>query len=525
MKKYIFYTLIGLLIFNLASAQQIIPQPFKRTDLTGLYTVGDNPTIGASAGLKNEVAFLARLLEESYPSRPVEAKGKSADIYLSLLKEKDNIYGREGYKLAVGREGINIEAATPTGVFYGIQSLHQLIVFKGQEMQVNYVEILDKPRFAWRSYMLDEGRYFKGKALVKRMLDEMALLKMNIFHWHLTEDQGWRLAIDAYPKLTKVGGKRDSTQIGGWNSKVYDGKEHAGYYTKADVLEIIRYATERHIQIIPEIEMPGHSSAAIAAYPWLGVTKQRIKVPTSFGVKYDTFDVSDPKVVTFLQQVLDEVIALFPSDVVHIGGDEVKYDQWLKSESVQRYMKMHHLASPADLQIAFTNKMSNYLEKKGKRMMGWNDIMGAKLHDYNDAVPVTGNLAKSTIIQFWKGDLDMVKDAVSKGYEVVNSYHVFTYLDYDYQSIPLKKAYDFDPVPEGLDAQYAPQILGLGCQMWGEWIPTEAALYQQTFPRIAAYAEVGWTSKDQKDFHRFQQALQLFYKRWDKEGIGYHKPS
>jgi len=270
--------------------------------------------------------------------------------------------------------------------------------------------------------------------------------------------------------------------------------------------------------------MPGHSSAAIAAYPWLGVAKQPIKVPTSFGVKYDVFDVTDPKVVAFLQDVLNEVIQLFPSDVVHIGGDEVKYKQWLENEKVQAYMKKHKLPSPADLQIAFTNDISNYLEKKKKRMMGWNDIMGAELHEFNkDAAPVTGRLASSTIVQFWKGELDMVKDAVSKGYDVVNSYHVFTYLDYDYKSIPIKKAYDFDPIPEGLEPKYHKKILGLGCQMWGEWIPTIESMYKMTFPRLAAYAEVGWTTKENKNFDRFKEEMENLYVRWDQEKISYNK--
>jgi hexosaminidase len=520
--------LISMLLLSFAVtsfSKGIIPQPLHIIEREGVFSFGKEIHVYANEANMSEVSYLSKLFEEEFGLKAVSVtSAKTKGLTLTVNSALKDRQGAEGYTLTVDGNGIKIEAASRTGVFYGIQSLRQLLTKKGDVWQVAFVDIEDNPRFSWRSYMLDEGRYFKGKETVKKLLDEMALLKMNVFHWHLTEDQGWRLAIEKYPALTAIGSKRDSTQIGNWESKVYDGIPHEGYYTKEDVREIISYATERHIKVVPEIEMPGHSSAAIAAYPWLGVTKQPIKVPTSFGVKYDVFDVTDPKVIGFLQDVLNEVIQLFPSDVVHIGGDEVKYQQWLQNEKVQAYMKEHKLPSPADLQIAFTNDISNYLEKKQKRMMGWNDIMGAQLHEFNkDAAPVTGSLASSTIVQFWKGELDMVKDAVSKGYDVVNSYHVFTYLDYDYNSIPLKKAYDFDPIPAGLDVKYHDKILGLGCQMWGEWIPTIESMYKMTFPRIAAYAEVGWTTKENKNFDRFNEKMENLYIRWDQEKISYNK--
>ncbi|MEH6304028.1 beta-N-acetylhexosaminidase [Olivibacter sp. CPCC 100613] len=522
--KKIFFGLLCLIGIHPSFSQQIIPQPLEVVTKTGFFSFNTPVAVYADEALTNEVDYLSTLWQSDFG---VIVNRSTTSISTGILLKSDQALqaelGEEGYKLSVHQQGVEIKAATPTGIFYGIQSLRQLMK-KSAHWQVQFQEIKDQPRFSWRSYMLDEGRYFKGKEVVKKILDEMALLKMNVFHWHLTEDQGWRLAIDNYPALTSIGGKRDSTQVGSWESKVYDGKVHQGYYSKEDVKEIIAYAASRHIQVVPEIEMPGHSSAAIAAYPWLGVTKKPISVPTSFGVKYDIFDVTDPKVISFLQEVLNEVIELFPSKVIHIGGDEVKYDQWLKSEKVQAYMRAHKLSSPADLQIAFTNAISNYIAGKNRQMMGWNDIMGAKLHDYNQqTAPVTGTLSKSTIVQFWKGELAMVKDAVSKGYHVVNSYHLYTYLDYDYKTIPLKKAYDFDPIPEGLDRRYHKQILGLGAQMWGEWIPSVQAMNQQTFPRIAAYAEVGWTSKANKDFDRFEKGLTNLYHRWDKKGIEYHK--
>lgn len=226
--------------------------------------------------------------------------------------------------------------------------------------------------------MLDEGRHFKGKQVVKQLLDEMALLKMNVFQWHLIEDQGCRIEIKKYPKLTEVGSTRDSTEINHFSSNIYDGRLlHPG-----EIKEIVAYAADRHIQIVPEIEMPGHSSAAIAAYPWLGTTGKQIKVPCKLGVQYDIYNVADPKVIGFFNDVIDEVIALFPSSVIHIGGDEVRYDQWNASASVKSFMAKNKLKTPAELQVFFTNNISNMLLSRSKRMMGWNEITGDKLHEY-----------------------------------------------------------------------------------------------------------------------------------------------
>jgi hexosaminidase len=506
-------------------AINIIPQPSEVKTLSGTFTLSGATAIipGKSAGEANQ---LQQVLQETYGlSLSLKPTAKNDFIRLTLNEQLESELGTEGYQLLVNPGSITISAATNTGIFYGIQSLRQLIAANGNTYTINAVAVKDKPRFPWRAFMLDEGRYFKGSETVKHLLDEMALLKMNVFHWHLTDDQGWRIEIKKYPLLTTVGGKRDSTQIGTWNSKNFDGKVHEGFYTQEQIKAIIKYAADRHITIVPEIEMPGHSCAAIAAYPWLGTKETPIKVPGTFGVHYDVFNVSNPKVVGFLQDVLDEVSALFPSKVIHIGGDEVKYDQWKADPGVQSYMAAHKLASPADLQIFFTNSISVYLSKKGRRMAGWNEIMGSKLHEYTDAkdAAATEKLAPGTIVQFWKGELKLITDAVSKGYDVVNSYHAATYLDYDYNEISLEKAYNFDPIPTGLDPKYYSKILGSGCQMWGEWTPDVKTMNHQVFPRLAAYAEDGWTVPANKNFTQFQQALQYFYARWDKEGIGYKK--
>ncbi|HLT32283.1 MAG TPA: family 20 glycosylhydrolase, partial [Aquaticitalea sp.] len=254
---------------------------------------------------------------------------------------------------------------------------------------------------------------------------------------------------------------------------------------------------------------------------------EAIEVPVKFGRLYDNYDVTKPEVVTFIKDVLDELFVLFPSEVIHIGGDEVGYEVWEKSASVQKYMREHHIKSPADLQINFTNKISKYIEDNGRRMMGWNEILGKNIHadfeEKKDDQEAETELAKNAIVHFWKGDLELLTEAAKNGYAIVNSLHNRTYLDYSYESIPLEKAYNFDPIPEGLDAQYHNNIYGTGCQMWSEWTPTNADVERQTFPRIAAYAEVGWTELENKDYDSFKIALKKMQKHWDDLGINYFK--
>ena len=260
----------------------------------------------------------------------------------NICLKNDKNMANEAYRLVISKNGIEIIASNNAGWFYGVQSLFQLIPATDKttgimgSIQVPGVTISDEPRFAWRAFMLDEGRYYKGMAQVKLLLDEMARLKMNVFHWHLVDNEGWRIEIKKYPLLTEIGSKRKSSQIGPlkWESPMQSGEPHEGFYTQKEIKEIIKYAEERHITIVPEIEMPGHSTAAIAAYPWLGTEKKRKDVPTRFGVSDDVYDVSDPRCLQFFTDVLDEIVDLFPSKVIHIGGDEVKYNDWKKSASI-----------------------------------------------------------------------------------------------------------------------------------------------------------------------------------------------
>ena len=474
----------------------------------------------------DEAKYLQHYIKELIGSKPaiLALEPKAKDV-IELTFAEDLTH--EAYELIVSRGKIEIKASGKAGWFYGIQTLIQLVESSeknGSSFQIMALQVKDGPRFPWRAFMLDEARYFKGKKHVMNLLDEMAHLKLNTFHWHLTDDAGWRIEIKKYPKLTEIGSYRKSTRISNgkrWQSKIESGEPHMGFYTQDDIREIIAYARERHITIVPEIEMPGHASAAIAAYPWLGVTDQRIEVPSRFGVFEDVYNVADPKVYQFIIDVLDEVMALFPSPVIHIGGDEIKYKQWKESAEVAQYMKDNQISSPADLHVFFTNRIAEYITDQGRRMMGWNDIMGHVLHEYQDNNDSKGDieLAKETVVHFWKGDLALMTTAIEDGFDVVNSLHSSTYLDYDYKTIPLSKAYSFDPVPEGLDNKYHEKVIGTGCQMWSEWIPTIGELHYQVFPRIAAYAEVGWTRLEHKDYQRFKSSLTQLQGRWTEKNI------
>ena len=502
---------------------QIIPYPLNKTDLGGEVGLMAGIPIVAAESLNKEAEFLSDFLSEGFemPS-PKIASGEGIELLLDT--SLSDSLGAEGYILSIDKS-VQIIAPTSTGVFYGVQTLKQLLTPKFTKAGIDRVMVAktvisDKPRFSWRSFMLDDCRNFMGEEVVKKMLDQMALLKMNVFHWHLTDDQAWRIEIKKYPNLAEVGGTRKDTQLARGSSERV-GKPQSGYYTQDQIREIIQYAKDRHIKMVPEIEMPGHAMAAIAAYPWLGSLGTTQEVPVTFGKMEDSFNVSDPRVVDFLKDVLDEVVGLFPGEAIHIGGDEVNYNPWKNSDSIQAYMEDNGMSTPMDLQIYFTNQISSYLASKGKRMMGWNDILGHDIHNERDSSDVKANqtLEKSSIVHFWKGDLSLVEGAAREGYEVVNSNHWDTYLDYTYQRLPLSKSYAFDPIPEGLPQEYHANILGLGTQIWTEYTRSESAMLKQVFPRLLAYAEVGWTKPENKDFDRFLIAVELMKNQLGNEGI------
>lgn len=511
MKRFVtwLFTVIAAVSITYSSTLPLIPYPQYVQKREGNLCIPDSIMLRGESVASSTLDYIQKELDSMGLYTDIAAS--STQPFLSLQLNKA-IRGIEAYHLKIGDDGIQIQASTEQGLFYGFQTFRQLL--NQSKKTLPCVVIKDKPAFSWRAFMLDEARHFKGKETVKRLLDEMAQLKMNVFHWHLTDDQGWRIEIKKYPLLTEIGGKRDSTQTGGNSrSNSYRIEPHSGHYTQAEIAEVIAYAQKRHITIVPEVEMPGHASAAIAAYPWLGTGTTPVHVQAKFGVFENVYNVADPRVRTFLQDVLSEVIDLFPGKVIHIGGDEVRYTQWLASSQALSFMKEHKMSDPADLQIWFTNNMSEFIASKGRRMMGWNEITGDKVHSKTEeSVPkLTTQLAKNAIVHFWKGDPELIRKAVECGYSVVNSYHSYTYLDYTYKNLPLEKSYSFQPIAESIPTQYHKQIIGLGAQMWCEWVPTEADMYKQIFPRLAAYAECGWTRQGNKSWERFKTIAET---RW-----------
>lgn len=502
-------------------AYAVLPQPQEINYVQGFVKLKDKPMVVYSNELSNEALLLASYLKNDFAVEVTLEEGKDKGDVILLLDSTVLPDKKGGYVLEAAGSRITIKASTPEGVFNGVQTLRQIIKEREGRLTVQKALVTDYPAFSWRAFMLDEGRYFKGKEVVLNLLDRMAELKMNVFHWHLTDDQGWRIEIKKYPKLTEVGAFRDSSEINHFHSNVFDGKPHGGFYTQDDIKEVVDYAAKRHIMIVPEIEMPGHASAAIASYPWLGTTGKQIKVPCNFGVHYNAYNVADPRVIQFQEDVLEEVIALFPSPVIHIGRDELRYNAWKESPMVRNYMKQNKITSPGGLQVFFTNNISNFLASKNRHMMGWNEITGAQVNDYqrDGSGASQQQLAPGTIVHFWKGEPELIKETIEKGYDIVNSYHIYTYLDYDYESIPLQKSYEFNPIPEGLTEAQQSKVFGIGCQMWGEFIPTVESMNKKIYPRLAAYAEVGWTNPSNKDFDRFRNSLNSFIGHWEKLGI------
>jgi len=514
----VFTILIGLSLFS-QTRYNLIPYPNSLIAKDGAYNFKNSINISFDKEYSSEIKLFSDIFYGQFFIKLVSATPAG----IIIKKNKD--LTKDSYRLNVEKDIITIEANSSSSCFYALQTLRQLITLKGDgSYDVPACSINDYSNYAWRAFMLDESRHFKGKEFVKKMLDQMALLKMNVFHWHLTDDQGWRIEIKKYPLLTEVGAWRDKTQskyAPKDSVRVYYTYPHGGYYTQKDISEIVEYASKRHIIVVPEIEMPGHATAAVASYPWLSAANEPIKVTGDFGIFKPTYNVADEKVFTFLTDVLSEVMALFPSKIIHIGGDEVKYDEWISSVKVKELMTREGFKSPADVQVYFVNRVSEFIQSRGFRMMGWNDIMGKNIHEWSTEQNSMQTLAKTSIVHFWKGEPALLKEALEQGYDVVNSNHWDTYLDYTYTRVPLEKAYNFSPVPEGLDPKYVSHVLGSGCQMWSEYIPKVSDLYRQVFPRIAAYAEVGWTSKENKDYSRFVLSLNVLKRYWDSQGITY----
>lgn len=481
----------------------------------GRFLIDRNTCIVTDAANRENAEYLRGFLRPS-TGYELPIRTGAADNAIRMAEGAGEIagLGREGYHLSVHPDGAKIDASTPAGVFHGIQSLRQLLPAGIEQRKsarettwsIQCVDILDFPRFPWRGFMMDEARHFQGGKEILRLIDLMALQKLNVFHWHLTDDQGWRIEIKRHPRLTELGSTRKGTARGFFGRP--DQIAHCGFYTQEEVRRIVAYAQTRHIRIIPEIEMPGHSLAALAAYPELSCIGGPFEVACRFGIFPELYCAGKEEVFAFLRDVLDEVMSLFPSPYLHLGGDETPMARWRKCPHCRDRMKKENLPNVGALKKYFINRIAAHVSSKGRRVIVWNDA----LHD---------GLDERAIVHYWfRRRKDFLK-AVRGGREALVSSYLDTYLDHPYNLIPLSKAYRFDPVLHGLEGQAADRIHGMEAPLWSEFVGNRRRLDYQAFPRLAAYAETGWTARSAKDTVGFRERLRVFLERLDELGVGY----
>jgi hexosaminidase len=527
---------------NLKEDYALVPKPDGLEMAEGLFELKMGCKISASEGLQNESYYLIEMLGARTGLGFEEASKGSIQLLID-----PSIQAKEGYSMEVTPSSILIRGQQAQGVFYGIQSLLQLVgeyPFEDSTVfGVPAVRIKDQPNYAYRGMHLDVCRHFFSVAFVKRYLDVMAMHKLNTFHWHLTEDQGWRIEIKKYPGLTEVGGYRNGTIVGHHPGEANDNEKYGGFYTQDEIRDIVAYAKERHIEVIPEIEMPGHSSAAIAAYPWLssfpeentiignnmmskssksiqdaGITKV---VQETWGVFDDVYCAGQETTFLFLEDVLTEVMDLFPSALIHIGGDECPKGNWERSPACQERIKNEGLKDEHELQSYFIKRIEKFVNSKGKNIIGWDEIL-------------EGGLAPNASVMSWRGTQGGIA-AAEEEHTVVMSPTSHCYFDY-YQSedrdkeplaiggfLPVEKVYAFDPMPAALDAEKAKYILGGQANLWTEYIATESHAEYMLLPRMTALSEALWTNKANKDFEDFKVRLQDVREDYDRLGYNYAK--
>ena len=515
----------------------VIPQPVRVTARTGHFTLTARTVIWADARSASVARQLARALEPATGySFVVRTTGAPPPNSIALRHDASlQRVGKEGYTLDVSRTGISLRAPAPAGLFYATQTLRQLLpaeIFRAAPVPdiawtVPAVAIEDSPRFAWRGAHLDVGRHFMPKEFVRKYIDLLALHKLNTFHWHLTEDQGWRLQIRKYPRLTDVGAWRPQSLIGRQSAQrdttqwQFDAEPHGGFYTQEDAREIVAYAKARFITVVPEIEMPGHALAAIAAYPTLGVTGDSVGVGMRWGVYSDILN-ADATTVAFMQDVLSEVLEIFPGSYIHIGGDEADKAKWKTSPRIAARIQELGLKDENELQSWFIRQMDGFLTARGRRMVGWDEIL-------------EGGLAPNATVMSWRGTAGGIA-AARAGHDVVMAPTSHTYLDY-YQSentgaepiaiggfLPLERVYSFDPMPAELEPQFAKHIIGGQAQVWTEYMQDPKKVEYMAFPRLTALAEAVWTPLARKDYADYRARLDVHLARLGALDVNFRKP-
>lgn len=505
----------------------VVPLPASMNNMEGVFQISSGTKIlinSDSKEMHRVTSDLSRHLEGLYDIQCKVSFSGAAEKKAIFIKLNTGLpISKEAYNLVVSPKGILLESPSPNGLFYGIQTLVQLMPPIKQELSevvVPSVEIRDSPRFSWRGLHLDVGRHFMPKEFILKYIDYMAFHKLNTFHWHLTEDQGWRIEIKKFPRLTEVGSVRKETLVGHYGSDSYDGKSVGGFYTQEEVKEIVAYAADRFVTVVPEIEMPGHALAALAAYPELGCTGGPYEVGTTWGVFDDVYCAGNARTDTFLMDVLKEVIPLFPGEYFHIGGDECPKTRWEKCPLCKQKMKEEGLRTEHELQSFFVQRMEKFLNENGKKLIGWDEIL-------------EGGLAPNAAVMSWRGEAGGIAAAQEHHY-VVMTPGEYCYLDH-YQADPkneplaiggyltLEKLYGYEPVPAILSKDEAKYILGAQGNVWTEYMKTPEQVEYMVFPRAAALAEVVWSPKGTKDYGNFKTRLNRLTKFYDLLGINYCK--
>ncbi|MEZ4780475.1 MAG: family 20 glycosylhydrolase [Flavobacteriaceae bacterium] len=496
----------------------IIPQPQQQTLGEGSFLLNNSTGIDYDDTFKVSAEFFKSYIEEG---SDIKLEGSNKISFI-----KDETLSDEGYSLEILPKHINIKAKTDQGAFYAVQSLRQLLppefengTFQGNDIAIPCTTIKDEPQFAYRGMHLDVGRHMFSVDFIKKYIDALAMLKMNTFHWHLTEDQGWRIEIKKYPKLQEVAAYRNETLIDHYNTQPqqFDGEKYGGYYTQEDIKDVVAYAQSRFVTVIPEIELPGHSQAAIAAYPELGCTGEQVEVATKWGIFEDIYCPKE-ETFTFLEDVLDEVMALFPSKYIHIGGDEAPKTRWKNCDHCQALIKKEGLKDEHELQSYFISRIEKYLNSKGRQIIGWDEIL-------------EGGLAPNATVMSWRGFNGAI-EAAKQHHDVILTPGSHCYFDH-YQSenkdeplaiggfTPLERVYDFDPIPEELTQEEAQYVLGAQGNVCTEYMKTSQKVEYMVFPRILALSEVIWTYPKERNYKEFVSRVEHFHKRLDALNINY----
>ena len=539
-----FGLVVWIIVFISGSsyAQGIIPEPVSMKTKPGTFIISKKTVLAARDEEDRKTARLFNEYLKSVYGFTLDIDRQEGKNYIRLSTKKFiKAPDRDAYTLNVTKDGVTIDGDTYAGTFYGIQSLIQLLpVEKATTLSIPLVNIEDYPRFSYRGMHLDVGRHFFPVSFVKKYIDYIALHKMNYFHWHLTEDQGWRIEIKKYPNLTQTGAFRYGTIIGRYPGRGNDNERYGGFYTQEEVKDIVRYAADRHITVVPEIEMPGHSSAAIASYPYLSCFPfEPTKIPThpspnglaaqangqiklvqeTWGVFEDVYCAGNDSTFVFLQNVMDEVLDLFPSKYIHVGGDECPKSNWKKCPKCQHRMKDLGLKDEHELQSYFIQRMEKYLNGKGRVLIGWDEIL-------------EGGLAPNALVMSWRGEQGGI-DAAKQNHQVIMTPGSHVYLDYSQTKnedsvviggyTPVDKTYSFEPIPKELTPEQAKLILGAQGNVWTEYMQYPTKVEYHIFPRMSALAEVLWSPKEKRSWPGFEKRLLTQFKRYDLWKANYSK--